>query len=125
MQEKQLAQRAAQILYDHKAQDIVGLRVTHLTVVTDYLVIASGTNALHVRALQEYLADELGKEGITRRRVEGETSGRWVVMDYASVIVHIFHPEERAFYRLERLWDDGQNRLSLPFYEEELTSARI
>ncbi|NLB37696.1 MAG: RsfS/YbeB/iojap family protein, partial [Clostridiales bacterium] len=45
--------------------------------------------------------------------------------DYASVIVHIFHPEERAFYRLERLWDDGQNRLSLPFYEDELARARV
>ncbi len=125
MQEKQLAQRAAQILYDHKAQDIVGLRVMHLTVVTDYLVIASGTNALHVRALTEYLENELAKEGVTRRRVEGETSGRWVALDFASVIVHIFHPEERAFYRLERLWDDGQNRLALPFYEDELAPARV
>ena len=96
MQEKELALQATQILYDHRAQDILGLRVAHLTVVTDYLVIASGTNALHVRALQEYLEEELEKKGVVRRRVEGEASGRWVVLDYGSVIVHLFHPEERA-----------------------------
>ncbi|HHX20354.1 MAG TPA: ribosome silencing factor [Clostridiales bacterium] len=125
MQEKELALQATQILYDHRAQDILGLRVAHLTVVTDYLVIASGTNALHVRALQEYLEEELEKKGVVRRRVEGEASGRWVVLDYGSVIVHLFHPEERAYYRLERLWDDGQNRLELPFNEDELVRERV
>ena len=70
MQEKELALQATQILYDHRAQDILGLRVAHLTVVTDYLVIASGTNALHVRALQEYMEEELEKKGVLRRRVE-------------------------------------------------------
>jgi len=125
MQEKELALQATQILYDHRAQDILGLRVAHLTVVTDYLVIASGTNALHVRALQEYLEEELEKKGVVRRRVEGEASGRWVVLDYGSVIVHLFHPEERAYYRLERLWNDGQNRLELPFNEDELVRERV
>ena len=125
MQEKELALQATQILYDHRAQDILGLRVAHLTVVTDYLVIASGTNALHVRALQEYLEEELEKKGVVRRRVEGEASGRWVVLDYGSVIVHLFHPEERAYYRLERLWDDGQNRLELPFNEDERVRERV
>ena len=125
MQERDLAIKVAEALHDRKALDILVLQVGHLTVVTDYLVIASGTNALHVRALTEYLENELAKEGVTRRRVEGETSGRWVALDFASVIVHIFHPEERAFYRLERLWDDGQNRLALPFYEDELAPARV
>ena len=122
---KGIGLQATQILYDHRAQDILGLRVAHLTVVTDYLVIASGTIGLHVRALQEYLEEELEKKGVVRRRVEGEASGRWVVLDYGSVIVHLFHPEERAYYRLERLWDDGQNRLELPFNEDELVRERV
>ncbi len=118
MTEKQLAEQVAQILYDKKASDIVALKVSHLTVLADYLVIATGHSALQVQALADHVENGLAQMGIEPRRVEGRGDLRWVVMDYAHVIVHIFRPDEREFYHLERLWADGQNRLALPFEEE-------
>ena len=117
MAENNLAIKISNILYDKKACDLLALRVMHLTVLTDYLVIATGHNPIQVRALCEHLEEQLAAEGIVPRRVEGKSEGSWVVMDYANVIVHIFKPDSRAFYRLERLWEDGQNRVELPFME--------
>ena len=57
--------------------------------------------------------DFMAKEGLTLRRSEGLNEGRWIVLDYATVLVHIFHQDERAYYNLERLWDDGKNRITL------------
>lgn len=118
MQEKELALRIAQVLFDRKAQEILVLSVRHLTVLTDYLVIANGSTVLQTKALKEHVDAALSQLGIQPRRLEGQAEGRWIVMDYGSVIVHIFHPEDRAFYRLERLWQDGQNRQLLPFEED-------
>ena len=66
----------------------------------------------------DHLDQELSALGIQPRRIEGQQAARWIVMDYGTIIVHIFHPEDREFYRLERLWSDGSNRLVLPFEEE-------
>ncbi len=118
MQEKDLALTIAQTLYDRKAQEILVLSVRHLTVLTDYMVIANGSTVLQTKALKEHVDSALSAQGIEPRRLEGQAEGRWIVMDYGSVIVHIFHPEDRAFYRLERLWQDGQNRQPLPFEED-------
>lgn len=117
MAEDKLVTKIAKLLYDKKAQDLAALRVAHLTVLADYLVIATGHNPIQVKALCEHLDQHLAKDGILPRRVEGREEASWIVMDYASVIVHIFKPDARAYYRLERLWEDGQNRLSLPFVE--------
>lgn len=114
MQERELALKVAQILYDKKAHDILVLKVDHLTVLTDYMVIANGNNALQTRALMEHVDGELSRLGLEPCRVEGQNKARWIVMDYGSVILHLFHPEDRAFYRLERLWSDGNNRVALP-----------
>ena len=118
MQELDLAKKIAQILYDKKAQDILTLKVDHLMILTDYLVIANGTNYQHTKALKDHVEQEMGKLGISPRHIEGHSEGRWIVMDYVYVIVHIFNPEDRSFYRLERLWSDGSNRIALPFEEE-------
>jgi len=114
MTEKDLALLISNILYDKKASDIVTLKVGHLTVLADYLVIATGRSALQVQALAEHVEKGLANKGTLPRRIEGRGDMRWVVMDYAHVIVHIFRPEEREYYHLERLWADGQNRLALP-----------
>ncbi len=119
MTEKALALKAADILYGKKAQDIVVLKVSHLTILTDYMVIATGRTAIQVKALAEEVDDRLAGEGVNMRRQEGRDEGRWIVMDYGTVMVHLFHQEERAFYNLERLWDDGGNREILPFKQEE------
>lgn len=118
MQELDLATRIAELLYDRKAEDILTLKVDHLMILTDYLVIASGTSAQHTRALKDHLDEALAKSDIKPRHIEGHNEGRWIVMDYVSVIVHIFHPEDRNFYRLERLWSDGENRIALPFEDK-------
>ena len=113
-----LARKIAQLLYDRKARDILALKVDHLMVITDYLVLATGSSALQTHALMDHLDQELSALGVQPRRIEGQQAARWIVMDYGTVIVHIFHPEDREFYRLERLWSDGSNRLVLPFEEE-------
>lgn len=118
MEQELLAQRIARILYDKKALDITVLNVSHLTVITDYMVIASGRSALQVKALADDVDDALAMEGVNLRAKEGNAEGRWIVLDYGTVLVHIFHPEDRQFYHLERLWEDGQNRVELPFLLE-------
>lgn len=118
MENTGLAQRIARILYDKKAMDITVLNVAHLTVITDYMVIATGRSSLQVKALADDVDDALAMEGVTLRAKEGQGEGRWIVLDYGTVLVHIFHPEDRQFYHLERLWEDGQNRVPLTFLEE-------
>ena len=119
MDQASLALRIAKILYDKKAQDITVLHVGHLTVITDYMVIATGRSALQVKALADDVDDALAMEGVALRAKEGALEGRWIVLDYGALLVHIFHPEDRQFYHLERLWEDGSNRLALPFAEDE------
>ncbi len=118
MSEENLALKISRLLYDKKAEDILALRVAHLTALTDYLVLCTGHNAIQVKALTEHVEEQLSLQGVTPRRVEGRADGSWVVMDYLNVIVHIFSPEARGYYRLERLWGDGQNRMDLPFVKE-------
>lgn len=118
MQTSALAQEIARILDDKKAVNLLALKVDHLTVLCDYMVIASGRSTTQVSALADILEDELEKTGLTPSRIEGRNDARWVVMDYGSVIVHIFHQEERAYYNIERLWDDGTNHVVLPFETE-------
>ena len=92
------------ILSDRKAVDIVYIAVENKTSLCDYFVIAGGRSKTQVKALAEHLEEKLKKEYETvPRRVEGVQGGRWAVLDYADVIVHIFGDEERDFYRLERL----------------------
>lgn len=118
MDQPNLAQRIAQILYDKKAQDILALYVGQMTVITDYMVIATGRSTLQTRALADDLDDKMAQEGVFLRCKEGMAEGRWIVLDYGTVLVHIFHPEDREHYRLERLWADGQNAVDLPFLKE-------
>lgn len=124
MSERDNAIYVAQQLYERKAQDILLLSVAHLTVLTDYLVIASGFNALQVKALAEHIDTKAQEKGMELRRVEGASEGKWIVMDFGGVIVHIFNHQEREYYRLDRLWADGTNRIALSFDkpEEERTS---
>ena len=115
MQDNAMVQALAQALYDNKAHDIVALNVAELTVICDWMVIASGRNANQVKALADDVDEKAAELGLNLRRTEGQNEGRWVILDYGHIIVHIFHQEERAFYNLERLWEDGMNRLPLPF----------
>ena len=119
MKPKDLALKIAQVLDKKGANNITILEVDHLTSITDYFVICSGRSVQSVRALAEDLDDRLMEEGIEPRRREGLNESRWIVLDYASVIVHIFHPDEREYYNIERLWMDGSNQLTFVPGEEK------
>ena len=100
----ELAHRIVEIASDKKGNDIVMLRTAELTTMADFFVIASGRSNRQVQALAGAIVDELREEGIRPLGTEGRQSSRWVLLDFGSVIVHVFPPEEREFYGLERLW---------------------
>ncbi len=110
MNPKELALKIAEILDEKKGENITILDVSHMTSVTDYFVICSARNTIQVGTLAEDVEEKLVEiEGLEARRREGYRESRWVVLDYASVIVHVFHEQEREYYNIERLWMDGSN----------------
>jgi ribosome-associated protein len=105
----ELAQRAAAILLDHKANDVVLLSLRGVSDMTDYFLIASGTSDTHVRSLGNSVLEDMKKEsGQSAHHVEGLSQGRWVLLDYVDFVVHVFHPTLRNFYQIERLWADAE-----------------
>jgi ribosome-associated protein len=104
----ELAQRAAAIALDNKANDVVVLSLKGVSDMTDFFVIASGTSDTHVRSLGENIQEGLKRDGASAHHVEGLQQGRWVLLDYVDFVVHLFHPSLRSFYQLERLWSDAQ-----------------
>lgn len=94
-------------LTDRKAIDPLVLDLRGLTAAADYFVIVSGTSAAHVRGMAEHLMAALEPDGVAPHHVEGLAQGRWVLLDYVDFVVHVFHPELREFYQLERLWGDA------------------
>ncbi len=115
----ELSLQIAKILDDKKAQDIVALNVHDLTVITDCMVIASGRNSLQVKAIADEVQDKLAQAGIEPLRTEGWQEAKWIILDYGTVLVHMFHTEAREFYRLDRLWEHDGNRIPLPIEEDE------
>lgn len=104
-----LKEEICKVLVAKKANDIVCINVSKKTTLSDYFVIASGRSTTQVKALCEYVEEGLSKLGVDVRRREGESEGRWAVLDYGDVIVHVFDDENRLFYHLEKLWEDGDN----------------
>ena len=109
MNSKEFTDKICKVLKDHKAEDIVAVDVKEKTDVADYFVVAGGRSMTHTRSLIEHVEEEMEKEGVSPTRSEGVREGRWAVLDYGDVIVHIFNDETRLFYHLETLWDDGKN----------------
>ena len=107
MNSLELAKRAAAILDDKKADKINVIKIEDISTIADYFVVVSGTSSTHVRALSDELEEKLKEEGVSPTRVEGYRSNSWVLLDYSSVVVHVFTGEAREFYDLDRLWADG------------------
>ena len=103
------AQIICETLSAKKAHDIVKLDVKEKTVLADYFIVASGRSAIQVKSLAEYAIEAIEKEGGEVIRKEGLDDGRWAVVDFGDVILHIFNDEMRLFYHLERLWSDENN----------------
>jgi ribosome-associated protein len=94
------------ILDDNKAKNIICINLKNKSYIADYMVVASGTSSRHLQSLSEILVTELKKLGINGCRIEGKDSKDWKLVDAHDVIVHIFHPEKREFYDLEKMWSE-------------------
>ena len=105
-------QAAVEAIDDLKANHVVILDLRGLTDATDYFVIASGTSDAHVRGIANSVMEKMGRRGMRTHHVEGLNAGRWVLLDYVDFVIHLFHPETRSFYQLERLWGDAPELLA-------------
>ena len=108
MTPSELMKEIVNILDKKKAVDIKVIETTEVTIVSDYFVIASGTSITHTRSLADDLEYEMSKLGVEPQNIEGRATG-WILLDYGSVLVHVFQSEMREYYNLERLWSDAQN----------------
>lgn len=118
MESLQLATAIAKVLDKKKASDVKVLKVRDLTVLTDYFVIATGTSSTHVKSLAEEVEFQLDQQGTKPLRTEGYDSKNWILLDFGTVIVHVFYPEARSFYDLEHLWADAEP-VDVQFEEDE------
>ena len=94
------------ILDDNKAINITCINLKNKTYIADYMIVASGTSSRHLQALSEILVIELKKIGVNGCRIEGRDSKDWKLVDAIDIIIHIFHPEKREFYDLEKMWSE-------------------
>ncbi len=94
------------ILNDNKAIEVKSINLKDKTSVADFMIIASGNSSKHIQSLSEILLDNLKKRGINNCRLEGRESNDWKLIDAIDIIVHIFHPEKRKFYDLEKMWSE-------------------
>jgi len=108
---KETAEKMRSILEDKKARDIELIEVSEKTILADYFIIASGTSVTHVKSLADELTFQMkDQHGIVPNHTEGESTARWILLDYGDIIIHLFHPEEREFYSLEKLWQMSRTR---------------
>ena len=94
------------ILDNNKAKNIITIDLKNKSYIADYMIIASGTSSRHLQALSEILVNELKKIGLNECRIEGRESSEWKLVDTNDIIIHIFNPEKRKFYDLEKMWSE-------------------
>ena len=102
----QLKKEIENILSDNKALEIKSINLKGKTSIADFMIIASGNSSRHIQALSEILLEELKKKGINNYHLEGRNSKDWKLIDAIDIIIHIFHPEKRKFYDLEKMWSE-------------------
>ena len=101
-----IKQSIEKILHDNKALEVITIDLKNKTSIADFMIVASGTSSRHIQALSEMIVDQLKKGGIKNPYLEGKDSKEWKLIDGADIIVHIFHPEKRKFYDLEKMWSE-------------------
>ena len=111
----QLKEEIENILNDNKAMEVKSINLKDKTSIADFMIIASGNSSRHIQALSEILLEKLKKNGIVNCRLEGRDSNDWKLIDAVDIIIHIFHPEKRKIYDLERMWSEliPKERLTL------------
>ena len=102
----QLKMEIINLLKDNKAKEITSIELKNKTSIADYMIVASGNSSRHIQALSEILINDLKKKGINDCHLEGHDSNDWKLIDAIDIIIHIFHPEKRKFYNLERMWSE-------------------
>ena len=90
----------------NKAENIVSINLKGKSYIADYMIIASGTSSRHIQSLSEILISTLEKKGVGKFKIEGRTSDGWKLIDAIDIIIHVFHPEKRKFYDLEKMWSE-------------------
>lgn len=116
---KQKVLGVCEILYNKKAIDIVAIHVADKTIIADWFIICSGRATQQVKALADEVDHKATELGLTLRRSEGYGEGKWIVLDYADILVHLFFPEERKFFNMERLWDENDSAIRYSAMKEE------
>ena len=111
----QLKKEIENILNDNKATEIKSIDLKDKSSIADFMIVASGNSSRHIQALSEILLENLKNKGIENCRLEGHNSNEWKLIDATDIIIHIFHPEKRKFYNLERMWSElfPKERLTL------------
>ena len=107
MTELELAREIVKVLDNKKGMDIKLIEITEHSIVADYFVIVSGTSNTHVKALADEVEYELTQKGTEPHHIEGRATG-WILLDYGTVVVHVFTPDQRELYSLEHLWGDAK-----------------
>ena len=102
----QLKKEIEEILNANKAIEITSINLKDKTSIADFMIIASGNSSRHIQALSEILIDKLKEKGINNCRLEGRQSNEWKLIDASDIIIHLFHPEKRKFYDLEKMWSE-------------------
>lgn len=105
---KEITKLAMKALEDKKAEDIKIIDISEVSVLADYFIIASGSNRSQIQALTDNVEEQLGRNGVHVKQIEGYDAANWILMDFGDIIVHIFDRENRLFYDLERIWRDGK-----------------
>ncbi len=103
---KKIKEEIENALNDNKAIDIKTIELRDKTSIADFMIIASGNSSRHIQALAEILMDKLKQKGFDNCHLEGKNSNEWKLIDAKDIIIHIFHPEKRKFYNLERMWSE-------------------
>jgi ribosome-associated protein len=104
---KTTAKKVVSFALDKKAYDVQLMDVRKITTVTDFFIICSGTSETQVKAIADYVLEKSKEYGLSVNHVEGQESLRWVLIDMVEIVVHVFQPEVRSYYQLERLWGDA------------------
>lgn len=111
METREKTEKAVEILEGKKARDLDVIDISEVSILADCFIVCSGTSTTHIRTLSDELEMKMAEAGYHALHREGYDSARWILLDYGDVVVHIFHEEDRSFYKLERLWSDGKFRI--------------
>jgi iojap-like protein len=116
---------AVKTLFDKKAKEIEVIKVDNVTVIADYFIICTGSSSTQIKALSDEVEFQLKKIGLEPLHREGYASASWVLLDFGSIIVHVFYKDMREYYKLERLWADGEKIPLSEFIDKELLEDEI